>query len=200
MAGNSDSDTDWNMTVKGTGSWGDLNSDNKTDSIGYSEPINSVNTRIEDLNIVNGGNRDSRSPQKERETRSPTKERTVEVARARSPQKEISSSNLSPAKSESAIPNSVERKRDSRSLEHLNTAVDSVTQGRAREEERRRVEEEEKRRNEENERRRNEEERRRNEEERRRVEEERRRKEERRKSGYRDKSPSKQPKSSSESK
>lgn len=223
MAGNSDNDTDWNMTVKGTGQWGDTGSDNKTDSIGYSEPINSVNTRIEDnVGIVNGGGRETRSPTKERDTRSPTKERPAEVARARSPQKEISSrspqkeissSNLSPAKSESAIPNSVERKRDSRSLEHLNTAVDSVTQGRAREEERRRIEdekrrrhedekrhEEEKRRNEENERRRNEEERRRSEEERRRGEEERRRKEERRKSGYRDKSPSKQPKSSTESK
>ena len=96
----------------------------------------------------------------------------------------------------------VEKKRESRSLEHLNTAVEN----RAKEEERRR--EEERRNNEENERRRKEEERRRAgvEEERRKMEENRRAgeesrkvKEERRKSGARqegrdsrEKSPSKQ--------
>jgi len=195
----SDTDTDWNMTMK-PGQW----EENKTESIGYSEPVNSVRLIEEPVNgsgMVNGGGvtRDGEAGVT-RDTRSPTKERPAEVTRARSPQKEISSSNLSPAKSESAIPSSIERKRDSRSLEHLNTAVDSVTQVRAREEERRKLEEEKRRHEEkkryEEERRRNEEnEKRRNDEERRKVDEERRRKEERRKSGgYRDKSPSKQSK------
>merc|ERR1711881_383805 len=95
--------------------------------------------------------------------------------------KQIIPTGLSPAKSESQIANSVEKKRESRSLEHLNTAVEN----RAKEEERRRKEEE---------RRRNDEERRRVEEERRKIEE-RKQKDERRKSGVREsreKSPSKQ--------
>merc|ERR1712036_142914 len=92
-------------------------------------------------------------------SRSPSKE----VSRARSPEKQIIPTGLSPAKSESQIANSVEKKRESRSLEHLNTAVEN----RAKEEEKRR--DEERRNNEENERRRKEEERRRNDEERRRV-------------------------------
>lgn len=70
-------------------------------------------------------------------------------------------------------------KRESRSMEHLNTAVEN----RAKEEERKR--EEERRHNEENERRRKEDERRRKEDERRKLEE-RKQKEERRKSGVRD--------------
>ena len=74
---------------------------------------------------------------------------------------------------------SIEKKRESRSMEHLNTAVEN----RAKEEERKR--EEERRHNEENERRRKEDDRRRKEEERRKIEE-RRQKEERRKSGVRD--------------
>merc|ERR1712083_465578 len=124
---------------------------------------------------------------------SPVKEvQDREDHRARSPEKQIIPTGLSPAKSESQIANSVEKKRESRSLEHLNTAVEN----RAKEEERRREEEkrrdEERRNNEENERRRKEEERRRNDEERRRVEEERRKieerkqKDERRKSGVRE--------------
>merc|ERR1712128_75673 len=97
--------------------------------------------------------RDMRSPTDPR-ARSPIKE-----VRARSPEKQIIPTGLSPAKSESQIANSVEKKRESRSLEHLNTAVEN----RAKEEERRREEEkrrdEERRNNEENERRRKEEER-----------------------------------------
>merc|ERR1712013_379336 len=53
--------------------------------------------------------------------RSPIKE----VSRARSPEKQIIPTGLSPAKSESQIANSVEKKRESRSLEHLNTAVEN---------------------------------------------------------------------------
>ena len=97
-----DSDTDWNMTMK-PGQW----EENKTESIGYSEPVNSVRLIEEPVNgsgMVNGGGvtRDGEAGVT-RDTRSPTKERPAEVTRARSPQKEISSSNLSPAKSESAI-------------------------------------------------------------------------------------------------
>merc|ERR1712088_829833 len=121
--------------------------------------------------------------EEERRARSPGKE-----VRGRSPEKQLITANLSPARSESQIASAVEKKRESRSLEHLNTAVEN----RAKEEERRREEEkrrdEERRNNEENERRRKEEERRRN-------EEERKQKDERRKSGVRDvreKSPSKQ--------
>jgi len=215
-AGAEDSDTDWNMTVKGL-------PQSYTDSLGYSEPVNSVSDKISngdsslgsispvkdvprDLSPVKDVRdrdltspvRDMRSPTDPR-ARSPSKE-----VRARSPEKQIIPTGLSPAKSESQIANSVEKKRESRSLEHLNTAVEN----RAKEEERRREEEkrrdEERRNNEENERRRKEEERRRNDEERRRVEEERRKieerkqKDERRKSGVREaresreKSPSKQ--------
>ena len=98
----SDTDTDWNMTMK-PGQW----EENKTESIGYSEPVNSVRLIEEPVNgsgMVNGGGvtRDGEAGVT-RDTRSPTKERPAKVTRARSPQKEISSSNLSPAKSESAI-------------------------------------------------------------------------------------------------
>merc|ERR1711902_115779 len=106
--------------------------------------------------------------------RSPSKE-----IRARSPEKQIIPMGLSPAKSEQQIASSIEKKRESRRMEHLNTAVEN----RAKEEERKR--EEERRHNEENERRRKEDDRRRKEEERRKIEE-RRQKEERRKSGVRD--------------
>merc|ERR1711892_883065 len=181
---------------------------------GYSEPVNSVLDLVQNGDIEEG-DRDSRSPSKEVDnsrSRSPVKEvsrarsPTKEIPRQDSPEKQLITSSLSPAKSESQIANSVEKKRESRSLEHLNTAVEN----RAKEEERRREEEkrrdEERRNNEENERRRKEEERRRNDEERRRVEEERRKieerkqKDERRKSGVREaresreKSPSKQEK------
>jgi len=184
--GAEDSDTDWNMTVKGPPSY--------TDSLGYSEPINSV---ISEARLSNGGEAGSGNG---REGRSPSKE-----IRARSPEKQIIPTGLSPAKSELQIANSVEKKpRESRSMEHLNTAVEN----RAKEEERRREEEkrrdEERKTNEENQRRRRIDEERRLEEERRRVEDERRKieerkqKDERRKSGAgrdsrdsREKSPSK---------
>merc|ERR1719186_1753542 len=190
------------MTVKGL-------PQSYTDSLGYSEPVNSVSDKISngdsslgsispvkdvprDLSPVKDVRdrdltspvRDMRSPTDPR-ARSPSKE-----VRARSPEKQIIPTGLSPAKRESRIANSVEKKRESRSLEHLNTAVEN----RAKEEERRR--EEEKRRDEER-RRRNDEERRRVEEERRKIEE-RKQKDERRKSGVREaresreKSPSKQ--------
>jgi len=204
-AGGDDSDTDWNMTVKG------LPTQSYNDSLGYSDPINSVSDIISNgvsdvslgsISPVKDVSRDI-SPVKEVQDREDHRARSPikEVSRARSPEKQIIPTGLSPAKSESQIANSVEKKRESRSLEHLNTAVEN----RAKEEERRREEEkrrdEERRNNEENERRRKEEERRRNDEERRRVEEERRKieerkqKDERRKSGVRDareKSPSKQ--------
>jgi serine/threonine-protein kinase 24/25/MST4 len=215
--GQDDSDTDWNMTVKG------LPTQSYTDSLGYSDPVNCVSDIISNgdssmgsISPVKDVSRDI-SPVKElhdrdmtspvRDLRSPTEPRArspSKEVRARSPEKQIIPTGLSPAKSESQIAGSVEKKRESRSLEHLNTAVEN----RAKEEERRRDEEkrrdEERRNNEENERRRKEEERRRNDEERRRVEEERRKieerkqKDERRKSGVREaresreKSPSKQ--------
>jgi len=172
-----DSDTDWNMTVKGPPPPGHYAG---TDSIGYSEPINSVTSLGSSERITNGSeSRDLGSPVKEapssdRSSRSPSKE-----IRARSPEKQIIPMGLSPAKSEQQIASSIEKKRESRSMEHLNTAVEN----RAKEEERKR--EEERRHNEENERRRKEDDRRRKEEERRKIEE-RRQKEERRKSGVRD--------------
>lgn len=172
-----DSDTDWNMTVKGPPPPGHYAG---TDSIGYSEPINSVTSLGPSERITNGSEpRDLGSPVKEapssdRSSRSPSKE-----IRARSPEKQIIPMGLSPAKSEQQIASSIEKKRESRSMEHLNTAVEN----RAKEEERKR--EEERRHNEENERRRKEDDRRRKEEERRKIEE-RRQKEERRKSGVRD--------------
>jgi len=172
-----DSDTDWNMTVKGPPPPGHYAG---TDSIGYSEPINSVTSLGPSERITNGSeSRDLGSPVKEapssdRSSRSPSKE-----IRARSPEKQIIPMGLSPAKSEQQIASSIEKKRESRSMEHLNTAVEN----RAKEEERKR--EEERRHNEENERRRKEDDRRRKEEERRKIEE-RRQKEERRKSGVRD--------------
>jgi len=163
------SDTDWNMTVKGppsvyTG----------TDSIGYSEPINSVNVNSD--RVSNGDlSRETQSvTSSDRSSRSPSKD-----VRATSPEKHIIPTGLSPAKSEQQIASSFEKKRESRSMDNLNTAIEN----RAREEERKR--EEERRNNEENERRRKEDERRRKEEERRKLEE-RRQKEERRKSGVRD--------------
>jgi len=162
------SDTDWNMTVKGppsvyTG----------TDSIGYSEPINSVNVNSE--RVSNGDmSRETSVTSSDRSSRSPSKD-----VRAISPEKHIIPTGLSPAKSEQQIASSFEKKRESRSMDNLNTAIEI----RAREEERKR--EEERRNNEENERRRKEDERRRKEEERRKLEE-RKQKEERRKSGVRD--------------
>jgi len=169
-----DSDTDWNMTVRGP-------PPPAPDSVGYSEPINSVASD----RIANGDSGREVSPVKEtvqsptrdnrdRSSRSPSKE-----IRARSPEKQIIPTGLSPAKSEQQIASSIEMKRESRSMEHLNTAVEN----RAKEEERKR--EEERRHNEENERRRKEDERRRKEDERRKLEE-RKQKEERRKSGVRD--------------
>jgi len=171
--GGEDSDTDWNMTVKGAPP------PSYTDSLGYSQPINSVasSDRISNGDSIS---LDISPPRGERSSRS------------RSPEKQIVPSGLSPAKSEQQIANSMEMKRESRSMDNLNTAVEN----RAKEEERKREEErrrdEERRHNEENERRR------RKEEEKRKGEE-RKVKEERRKSGARDsreRSPSKQVKSS----
>ena len=94
-----DSDTDWNMTVKGPPPPGHYAG---TDSIGYSEPINSV-TSLGSERITNGNERDPGSPVKEvpssdRSSRSPSKE-----IRARSPEKQIIPMGLSPAKSEQQI-------------------------------------------------------------------------------------------------
>ncbi|XP_023328567.1 germinal center kinase 1 [Eurytemora carolleeae] len=222
-----DSDTDWIMTVKGNplemmrgmeGVGSDPISPPSYDSLGYSEPVNSVNNKVsnglavkEDRSKspnsdpwVGSPTKEGRggSPSKEVRGRSPPKE-----VRGRSPQKEIISSSISPSKSDSSIVNSVEKKRESRSLEQLNVAVEN----RAREEEARRNAENERRREIENERRREDEKERRREDEkerrredekerrredekeRRRLDEERKRKEERRKSGsgYREKSPNK---------
>ena len=93
-----DSDTDWNMTVKGPPP------PSYTDSLGYSEPINSVASSDR---ISNGDNisrdispvKDTPSPARaERSSRSPSKEQ-----RSRSPEKQIVPSGLSPAKSEQQI-------------------------------------------------------------------------------------------------
>ena len=189
--GGEDSDTDWNMTVKGAPP------PSYTDSLGYSQPINSVASS----DRISNGDSISLDISPARGERS---------SRSRSPEKQIVPSGLSPAKSEQQIvssdqvglllgftnifsqANSMEMKRESRSMDNLNTAVEN----RAKEEERKREEErrrdEERRHNEENERRR------RKEEEKRKGEE-RKVKEERRKSGARDsreRSPSKQVKSS----
>jgi len=202
-------DTDWIMTVKGN----PLEATTTTqppsyDSLGYTQPVNSVPSdkitngvavKLDELSMSPpkdgyGGTTPPRegrggSPPKNQRGHSPVKE-----VRGRSPQKEIvPSTTISPSKSESSIVNSVEKKRESRSLEQLNVTVEA----RAREEEARRNMENERRREEEKERRREEEKERRREEERERkraaaVEEERKRKEERRKSSnYRDKSPNK---------
>ena len=85
--GAEDSDTDWNMTVKGPPSY--------TDSLGYSEPINSV---ISEARLSNGGEAGSGNGREGREGRSPSKE-----IRARSPEKQIIPTGLSPAKSELQI-------------------------------------------------------------------------------------------------
>ena len=91
-----DTDTDWNMTVKGPPP------PSYDDSLGYSDPINSINDRIS-----NGDNisrdisplKDLASPARaERSSRSPSKEQ-----RSRSPEKQIVPSGLSPAKSEQQI-------------------------------------------------------------------------------------------------
>jgi len=189
--GGDDSDTDWNMTVKGPPAPAYIGTGNSTDSIGYSEPYISNKVGNGDLardsSPVKDVSSPVRDPVSDRSSRSPSKD-----VRARSPEKQIIPTGLSPAKSEQQIANSIEKKRESRSMEHLNTAVEN----RAKEEERKR--EEERRHNEENERRRKEDDRRRKEEERRKLEE-RKQKEERRKSGVRDsreKSPSKQVKNS----
>lgn len=202
-------DTDWIMTVKGN----PLEATTTTqppsyDSLGYTQPVNSVPSdkitngvavKLDELSMSPpkdgyGGTTPPRegrggSPPKNQRGHSPVKE-----VRGRSPQKEIvPSTTISPSKSESSIVNSVEKKRESRSLEQLNVTVEA----RAREEEARRNMENERRREEEKERRREEEKERRREEERERkraaaAEEERKRKEERRKSSnYRDKSPNK---------
>merc|ERR1712012_303876 len=133
-------------------------------SIGYSEPINSVNVNSE--RVSNGDmSRETSVTSSDRSSRSPSKD-----VRAISPEKHIIPTGLSPAKSEQQIASSFEKKRESRSMDNLNTAIEI----RAREEERKR--EEERRNNEENERRRKEDERRRAgvEEERRKMEESRR--------------------------
>ena len=94
-----DSDTDWNMTVKGPPP-----PSYNTDSLGYSEPINSVASSDR---ISNGDNisrdispvKDLASPARaERSSRSPSKD-----GRSRSPEKQIVPSGLSPAKSEQQI-------------------------------------------------------------------------------------------------
>ena len=79
-----DSDTDWNMTVKGPPP------PSYTDSLGYSQPINSVGNSDR---ISNGdsSSRDISPPRAERSSRS------------RSPEKQIAPSGLSPAKSEQQI-------------------------------------------------------------------------------------------------
>ena len=83
-----DSDTDWNMTVKGPPP------PSYTDSLGYSEPINSVGSSDR---ISNGDSipRDI----------SPTKDlaRAERSSRSRSPEKQIVPSGMSPAKSEQQI-------------------------------------------------------------------------------------------------
>ena len=94
-----DSDTDWNMTVRGP-------PPPAPDSVGYSEPINSVAASDR---IANGDSGREVSPVKEtvqsptrdnrdRSSRSPSKE-----IRARSPEKQIIPTGLSPAKSEQQI-------------------------------------------------------------------------------------------------
>merc|ERR1712012_715735 len=110
-------------------------------SIGYSEPINSVNVNSE--RVSNGDmSRETSVTSSDRSSRSPSKD-----VRAISPEKHIIPTGLSPAKSEQQIASSFEKKRESRSMDNLNTAIEI----RAREEERKR--EEERRNNEENERR-----------------------------------------------
>merc|ERR1712241_1297599 len=129
-AGGEDSDTDWNMTVKG------LPTQSYNDSLGYSDPVNCVSDiRLGSISPVKDVSRDI-SPVKEVQDRDDHRSRSPikEVSRARSPEKQIIPTGLSPAKSELQIANSVEKKRESRSLEHLNTAVEN----RAKEEERRR--------------------------------------------------------------
>ena len=89
---NDDEDTDWNMTVKGPPP------PHYTDSIGYSEPINSVNS---DNRVINGDSSDNKevtSRGSDRSSRSPSKD-----MRARSPEKQIIPTGLSPAKSEQQI-------------------------------------------------------------------------------------------------
>jgi len=128
-------------------------------------PLKETRARSPQKEIVPSSN--ARSPTKEL-ARSPPKE-IVPSSRARSPQKEIiPSSGMSNSKSDSSIVNSVEKKRESRSLEQLNATVEA------------RAREEEARINKENERRRDL-------EDRRRAEDDRKRKEERRKSYARDK-------------
>jgi len=228
-----DTDTDWIMTVKGNpmeSSWlevsptsasattGTTTTNSTTasntavtaseppsyDSLGYSEPVNSVINKVTNGVAVtddlmsrsspggegHGGGSPPKetgrggSPAKEVRGTSPSKE-----LRGRSPQKEIIPSSLPQSKSDPTAVNLAEKRRESRSMEQLNTTVEA----RAREEEARRNLENERRRDEEKDRRRLEEKERRREEdkERRRADEERKRKEERRKSGYREKSPSK---------
>ena len=115
-AGADDSDTDWNMTVKGQPP------QSYTDSLGYSEPVNSVSDLISNgdsslgsISPVKDVTRDI-SPVKDvrerdvtspvRDLRSPTDPRArspSKEVRARSPEKQIIPTGLSPAKSESQI-------------------------------------------------------------------------------------------------
>merc|ERR1712048_1000281 len=132
--GGDDSDTDWNMTVKGPPPPAYIGTGNSTDSIGYSEPYISNKVGNGDLARDSSPVKDVSSPVRDpgdRSSRSPSKD-----VRGRSPEKQIIPTGLSPAKSEQQIANSIEKKRESRSMEHLNTAVEN----RAKEEERRREE------------------------------------------------------------
>ena len=106
-AGGEDSDTDWNMTVKG------LPTQSYNDSLGYSDPINSVSDIISNgvsdvslgsISPVKDVSRDI-SPVKEVQDREDPRARSPikEVSRARSPEKQIIPTGLSPAKSESQI-------------------------------------------------------------------------------------------------
>jgi len=116
--GEDGSDTDWNMTVRLP--------EGLPEDFDYSEPVNAVGGKKAVAEEENGwgdtsGIRGS-SPAKEEErrARSPGKE-----VRGRSPEKQLITANLSPARSESQIASAVEKKRESRSLEHLNTAVEN---------------------------------------------------------------------------
>merc|ERR1719431_2133043 len=90
-AGGDDSDTDWNMTVKG------LPTQSYNDSLGYSDPINSVSDIISNgvsdvslgsISPVKDVSRDI-SPVKEVQDREDHRARSPikEVSRARSPEK-----------------------------------------------------------------------------------------------------------------
>ena len=90
---NEDDDTDWNMTVKGPPPPGYY-----TDSIGYSQPINSVTNGDRDLSPVKDVSSPASRGSSDRSSRSPSKD-----VRGRSPEKQIIPTGLSPAKSEQQI-------------------------------------------------------------------------------------------------